>query len=297
VQSALSAHRGLGLDTLGLPALSGAAAKELSRLFEENSSPAKEPLRILPALIHCLYFLSLLQSKKFDLLFVAATRTALALRSCAGGGGAAALSVGAAGPSPAQSAASAQPQSLQPQPQLHLAAVLEGIMNEVAAPKFAKFLDRLLAKPPAAASGASGAAGSASVGASLPKLQAAALTIVNMAFNMDYVPEALAKILPKYFKARPLGQRAGGGGRRTAGGPADGWLTGGRRERGDAAAALALLVLFSRSLIFSFSLSLSLSLSVCPRPSPRRRAAPACPRLRPFLISASRSATPRCSGR
>ena len=85
-----------------------------------------------------------------------------------------------------------------------------------------------------------------------------------MAFNMDYVPEALAKILPKYFKASRLGRRAGDSRQRTAGASADCWLPGGRRGRGDAAATRTLLISFSRSLIFFLSLSLSLAVSALP---------------------------------
>jgi hypothetical protein len=155
----------LSLDTLGLPPLSSSASKEVARIFEEQ----KDPVKLLPSFAHLLYFHALLSSKKYDLLCVSATRLAAA------------------------------PHMRGQQ----LPQVLEGIINEVAAPKLVRFLDRLLAKESSAAAAAGGgksAAASAPVGANLPKLQAASLTIVNMSFNCEYLSEKLGALLPRYLR-------------------------------------------------------------------------------------------------
>jgi len=140
---------------LGLPPLSSAGAKEVARLFEEQAG--KDPVKLLPSLAHVLYFHALLCSKKYDLLCVSCTRLAAA-----------------------------------PHMRGHpFAAVLDGVVNEVAAPKLARFLERLTAKD---------AAAPGPVGVAFPKLQAAALTIVNMAFNCEYLPERLGALLPRTLR-------------------------------------------------------------------------------------------------
>jgi hypothetical protein len=145
----------LSLDTLGMPPLQSASAKEIAKLFEEH----KEPHKLLPSVVHLLYFHALILQKKYDLVFVAATKIGSnsILKS------------------------------------YQFANVLEGIMNEITVPKFVKFLDRLLNKEAKPVAGAP-------IGANLSKLQAASLTILNMLYNMDYIPDKLASILPKYFK-------------------------------------------------------------------------------------------------
>jgi hypothetical protein len=153
----------LSLDILGLPLLSSSASKEVARIFEEQ----KDPVKLLPSFAHLLYFHALLSSKKYDLLCVSATRLAAA------------------------------PHMRGQQ----LPQVLEGIINEVAAPKLVRFLDRLLAKESGAAAAAGGGKSAAApVGANLPKLQAASLTIVNMSFNCEYLSEKLGALLPRYLR-------------------------------------------------------------------------------------------------
>jgi WD40 repeat protein len=144
------------LDSLGFPPISTATAKEICKLYEEN----KEPQKLLPSVLHFLYFHALIVQKKYDLVFVAATKIGSnsILKS------------------------------------YQFANILEGVMNEITVPKFNKFLDRLLSKEATKSSAA------AAIGANLPKLQAASLTILNMLFNMDYLPDRLSSILPKYLR-------------------------------------------------------------------------------------------------
>jgi len=132
-------------------------------------------LRILPSLVHLLYFHALLTSKKYDLLYISCSRLAAS-----------------------------------PHLRSHdFALLLEAILNNVVTPKFARFLDRLLNKDPnapplSAAQGGVGSSAAPGTGpggtASLSKLQGAALTLVNMCYNMEYVPERLVEVLPKYLK-------------------------------------------------------------------------------------------------
>lgn len=160
----------ISLDTLGFPVLSALAAKDLARLLDDQ----KEPLKLLPSLLHFLYMHALVSSKKYDLLFVSATKI------------------------------NSSPLVRHTQ----FAAVLEGVMNEVTTPRFVKFLERLLNREPSAASAPAGAAAATAsaaqskgpVGSNLLKLQAAALTLTNMCFNMDYVPLGLGSILPRYLR-------------------------------------------------------------------------------------------------
>lgn len=164
----------LGLDTLGFPALSALAAKDLSRLLDDQ----KEPLKLLPSLIHFLYFHALISGKKYDLLFVSASKI---------------------NSSPLVR-------------HTHFAAVIEGVINDVAAGRFVRFLERLINREGMAATAAAAAAGAASpksssppaaavpVGSNLLKLQAAVLTLTNMCLNMDYLPSGLASILPRYLR-------------------------------------------------------------------------------------------------
>lgn len=154
-QSSSVASR-LSLDTLGMPPLSSSSAKEIARLMEEH----KEPHKLLPSIVHFLYFHSLILQKKYDLVFVAATKI----------GGHSVLK------------------------SYQFANVLEGVMNEITTPRFVKFLDRLLNRDQK-----SGGA-SSPVGSQLSKLQAASLTIINMLFNMDYLPQKLSTLLPRYLR-------------------------------------------------------------------------------------------------
>jgi len=156
----------ISIDTLGLPTLSPLGAKELAKLFDEQ----KDTLKLLPALLHLLQLHALLSAKRYDLLFITGSRLISTnfLKS------------------------------------FDFAAFVEGILNQVATPKLAKFLERLLNKDAtnAAAGGTSGGRtpeAQPPPGANLSRLQAAALTILNILYNCDTLPSALSAILPRFF--------------------------------------------------------------------------------------------------
>ena len=162
IQSPSVASR-ISLDTLGLPPMSTTTAKEICRVYEEQ----KDAQKMLPSLVHWLYFHALMVQKKYDLVFVSATKIGSnsILKS------------------------------------YQFANVLEGVMNEITTPKFTKFLERLLNKEANSGKSASAASGaSTQVGANLSKLQAASLTILNMLYNMDYLPDKLSTLLPRYLR-------------------------------------------------------------------------------------------------
>lgn len=123
----------------------------------------KEPSKLLSSFVHLCYFHSLILQKKYDLVFVSGTKIG------------------------SNSILKSYP----------FANVLEGMMNEIVTGKFMKFLERLLNKE---GNNKSGSSQQQPIGSNLSKLQAASLTILNMLFNMDYIPEKLNLILSRYLK-------------------------------------------------------------------------------------------------
>lgn len=66
----------LNSEHLGMPPLSSEAAKKIIKLMEEW----KDHRKLIPAIVHRLYFNALLQQKKYDIVFILATKLAYSIR-------------------------------------------------------------------------------------------------------------------------------------------------------------------------------------------------------------------------